>query len=30
MGSDIQRVKGTGVEHIIFGYNFLPIWRIWS
>jgi len=27
IGSDIQRVKGMGVDHIIFGYNFLPIGR---
>jgi hypothetical protein len=25
IGSDIQRVKGMGVDHIIFGYNFVPI-----
>lgn len=25
IGSDIQRVKGMGVDQIIFGYNFLPI-----
>jgi probable F420-dependent oxidoreductase len=27
IGSDIQRIKGMGVDHIIFGYNFLPIGR---
>ncbi len=27
IGNDIQRVKGMGVDHIIFGYNFLPIGR---
>ena len=27
LGSDIQRVKGMGVDHIIFGYSFLPIGR---
>ena len=25
IGSDIQRAKGMGVDHIIFGYNFVPI-----
>jgi hypothetical protein len=25
IGSDIRRVKGMGVDHIIFGYNFVPI-----
>jgi probable F420-dependent oxidoreductase len=25
IGSDIQRIKDMGVEHIIFGYNFSPI-----
>jgi hypothetical protein len=25
--SDIQRIKGMGVDHIIFGYNFVPIGR---
>jgi hypothetical protein len=25
IGSDIQRIKGMGVDPIIFGYNFLPI-----
>ncbi|HKR58016.1 MAG TPA: LLM class flavin-dependent oxidoreductase [Candidatus Nitrosopolaris sp.] len=27
IGSDIQRIKGMGVDHIIFGYNFLPLGR---
>ncbi|MGA9152989.1 MAG: hypothetical protein WBZ36_20620 [Candidatus Nitrosopolaris sp.] len=27
IGRDIQRVKDMGVDHIIFGYNFLPIGR---
>jgi hypothetical protein len=27
IGSDIQRVKDMGVDHIVFGYNFLPIGR---
>jgi len=27
IGSDIQRIKGMGVDHIIFGYNFVPIGR---
>jgi len=27
IGSDIQRVKDMGVDHIIFGYNFVPIGR---
>jgi probable F420-dependent oxidoreductase len=27
IGNDIQRVRGMGVDHIIFGYNFLPIGR---
>ena len=27
IGNDIQRVKGMGLDHIIFGYNFLPIGR---
>jgi alkanesulfonate monooxygenase SsuD/methylene tetrahydromethanopterin reductase-like flavin-dependent oxidoreductase (luciferase family) len=27
IGSDIQRIKQMGVEHIIFGYNFVPIGR---
>ena len=25
IGSDIQRIKDMEVDHIIFGYNFLPI-----
>ena len=27
IGSDIQRLKDMGVDHIIFGYNFVPIGR---
>jgi hypothetical protein len=27
IGSDIQRVKDIGVNHIVFAYNFLPIGR---
>jgi len=27
IGSDIQRIKGMGVDHIIFGYNFVPLGR---
>ena len=27
IGSDIRRIKGMGVDHIIFGYNFVPIGR---
>jgi probable F420-dependent oxidoreductase len=27
IGSDIQRIKATGVDHIVFGYNFVPIGR---
>jgi predicted metal-dependent phosphotriesterase family hydrolase len=27
VGSDIQRLKAMGVEHIIFNYNFIPIGR---
>ena len=27
IGSDIQRVKDMGVDHIVFAYNFLPIGR---
>jgi probable F420-dependent oxidoreductase len=27
IGSDIQRVKDIGVDHIVFAYNFLPIGR---
>ena len=25
VGSDIQRIKGMGVDHVIIGYNFSPI-----
>jgi predicted metal-dependent phosphotriesterase family hydrolase len=25
--SDIQRIKAMGVDHIVFGYNFVPIGR---
>ena len=27
IGSDIQRIKSMGVDHIIFGYNFIPVGR---
>jgi alkanesulfonate monooxygenase SsuD/methylene tetrahydromethanopterin reductase-like flavin-dependent oxidoreductase (luciferase family) len=27
IGSDIKRIKDMGVEHIIFGYNFMPVGR---
>ena len=27
IGSDLRRIKDMGVEHIIFGYSFLPIGR---
>ena len=27
IGSDLKRIKEIGVEHIIFGYSFLPIGR---
>jgi phosphoribosylformimino-5-aminoimidazole carboxamide ribonucleotide (ProFAR) isomerase len=27
IGSDIQRIKAMGVDHIVFGYNFVPIGR---
>jgi hypothetical protein len=27
IGSDIQRLKDMGVDHIIFAYNFVPIGR---
>jgi hypothetical protein len=27
IGSDLRRIKGIGIEHIIFGYSFLPIGR---
>jgi probable F420-dependent oxidoreductase len=26
-GSDIQRIKQMGIDHIIFGYNFIPLCR---
>jgi probable F420-dependent oxidoreductase len=26
-GSDIQRIKKIGIDHIVFGYNFIPIGR---
>jgi hypothetical protein len=26
-GSDIQRIKQMGVDHIVFGYNFIPMDR---
>jgi probable F420-dependent oxidoreductase len=26
-GNDIQRIKQMGVDHIVFGYNFMPIGR---
>ena len=26
-GNDIQRIKQMGIDHIIFGYNFIPIGR---
>ena len=25
IGSDLRKIKGMGIEHIIFGYSFLPI-----
>jgi predicted metal-dependent phosphotriesterase family hydrolase len=25
--SDIQRIKAMGVDHIVFGYNFVPMGR---
>jgi len=25
IGSDLKRIRDFGVEHVIFGYNFLPI-----
>lgn len=25
IGTDIKKIKDLGVEHIIFGYNFLPL-----
>jgi probable F420-dependent oxidoreductase len=27
IGRDIQQIKGMGVDHIVFGYNFVPIGR---
>ena len=27
IGSDLERIKDMGVEHILFGYSFLPIGR---
>ena len=27
IGSDIERIKQIGVDHIVFGYNFIPIGR---
>ena len=27
IGNDIKRIKKIGVDHIVFGYNFLPIGR---
>ena len=27
VGSDIQRIKDMGVDHIVFGYNFIPTGR---
>jgi hypothetical protein len=27
IGNDIRRIKDIGIDHIIFGYNFLPIGR---
>jgi hypothetical protein len=27
IGSDLRRIKDMGVQHIIFGYSFLPIGR---
>lgn len=27
IGGDIQRIKAMGVDHIVFGYNFVPIGR---
>jgi probable F420-dependent oxidoreductase len=26
-GSDIQRIKKIGIDHVVFGYNFIPIGR---
>jgi hypothetical protein len=27
IGSDIERIKQIGVDHIVFGYNFIPTGR---
>jgi hypothetical protein len=27
VGSDIQRINQMGIDHTIFGYNFIPIGR---
>jgi hypothetical protein len=27
IGRDIQQIKDMGVDHIVFGYNFVPIGR---
>jgi hypothetical protein len=27
IGMDIQAIKDMGVDHIVFGYNFVPIGR---
>jgi hypothetical protein len=27
IGNDIQQIKDIGVDHIVFGYNFVPIGR---
>jgi hypothetical protein len=27
IGGDIRRIKTMGVDHIVFGYNFVPIGR---
>ncbi|HZC21194.1 MAG TPA: hypothetical protein VE223_06085, partial [Nitrososphaeraceae archaeon] len=27
VGSDIQRIKKMEIDHIVFGYNFIPIGR---
>jgi probable F420-dependent oxidoreductase len=27
VGSDIQRIKKMGIDHIVFGYNFIPLGR---
>ena len=28
IGRDIQQIKDIGVDHIVFGYNFVPIGRV--